>query len=608
MKFDWFVVPFLSGLFFVFFFTIIQYIRWIKQLSRGERALIKKYIMSRKFSQALKEIFQESLLHRKIFRTNPLLGYMHASLAFGWFLLIVLGNIEVKFYSSYTINPPYVPIFLNFFEPVVSPHFFSKGLKFLMDLLLLIILSGVALAFLKRFTSRHFGMKRSVQHIWFDRLSILSLWLIFPTRLVAESFSAAIYHNGSFLTETIGKLLASFLPVTSLIYPSWWTYSIVLGIFFFSLPFSRYMHIPTEILLIILRKAGIYPSYYTHPYHQVEIQSCSRCGICVDICQLSTLSHQVQPSYYLRSLRYDFSHKDQTENCLLCGRCNSACPVGIDTVRIRQHERALTQKFTDVQNTFKKNSKNIHEIDVLYFAGCMTHLSPGIKKSMRTLLQESGLNWKMLDEEDTICCGRPLLLSGQIFAANQVMMQTRMIIEESKAKVLVTSCPICYKTFKENYRLNSEVLHHTQWIARLCEQNKLKIKFQNYKVKYHDPCELGRGMQIYEEPRKILSLFSILQRHEYEKEKSLCCGGSLGNVRISLREKKIVANTAIQDININDIDFLITSCPLCKKSFDSLSSVPVLDIAEFTVLHLEKSKNNHPLVSEKEYTVIATSR
>ncbi|MGC8802299.1 MAG: (Fe-S)-binding protein [Bacteroidales bacterium] len=592
MKFDWFVLPFLAGLTFVLVFCCLKFYQWIQRLPRGEKDLLKKHVFSPNLWISVKEIMAESLLHHKIFRTHSLLGYMHASLAFGWFLLIVIGNIEVKFYTPYAINPPYVPIFLNFFEPHTAPHFFGKGFRFIMDFLLLIILSGVALAFLKRFRLNRFGMQRTVQHHLLDKLAIISLWCIFPARLLAESLSAAMYHNGSFLTNTVGKWLSA-LPVDSLLYPAWWGYSIVLGVFFFALPFSRYMHIPTEVLLIILRNAGIRSRYFSHPYQEVETHACSRCGICIDACQLAMIGYSIQPAYYLRSLRYKIPHHHSTENCLLCGRCVEACPVGIFSTEIRRHEKAISHEMDSAHYDFAPAPASKEKsVEILYFAGCMTHLVPAIKKAMITILNQSGYSWQMLDANESVCCGRPLLLAGQIAAANQVIINTRSLIERIHARMLVTSCPICLKTFKENYRLRMKVLHHTQFINLLQKQQRIDLIRKEIKVKYHDPCELGRGMNVYNEPREVLNGIAHLLPTGYEKEKALCCGGSLGNTFIDVDTKQQIAANTLQQMNVYAIDYLVTACPLCQKTFSSVSAVPVKDIAELTAENITSKIKN----------------
>lgn len=604
MKFDWFVLPFLSGLTFVLAACCIKYYQWIQRLSRGEKALLKKHLFSSNFWISVKEIISESLLHRKIFRTHSLLGYMHTSLAFGWFLLIVLGNIEVKFYTPYVVNPPYVPIFLNFFEPQTAPHFFGKGFRFVMDLLLLIILSGVALAFFKRFRPSRFGMQHTIRHHPLDKLAIISLWCIFPARLLAESLSAAIYHNGSFLTNTVGKWLST-LPVHSLLYPAWWGYSIILGMFFFALPFSRYMHIPTELLLIIFRNAGIRSRYFSHPYQEVETHACSRCGICIDACQLAAIGHAVQPAYYLRSLRYEKNQRHTTEDCLLCGRCVEACPVGIFSTEIRRHEKATGHEMDSTRYGFVPSTlAKEKSIEILYFAGCMTHLVPAIKKAMIAILNHSGYSWQMLDADESICCGRPLLLAGQITAANQVIMNTRSLIEHTHARILVTSCPICFKTFRENYRLRMTVLHHTQFINLLQKDQRIDLNRKEIKVKYHDPCELGRGMNVYNEPREVLNEIAHLLPTSYEKEKALCCGGSLGNTYLNVDIKQQIAAKTLQQMQVSTADYLVTACPLCQKTFSAVSSVPVKDIAELVAENItgnaNRSVNKISLIAEYE--------
>ena len=99
------------------------------------------------------EVIGECLLHRRIFRVNPLLGYMHMSLAFGWFLLIVVGWIETVAYLGLRWVPLQGHVFFKYFAPTLmlreKPFF-----DFVMDLLLLFVLSGVALAWAKRFGSR----------------------------------------------------------------------------------------------------------------------------------------------------------------------------------------------------------------------------------------------------------------------------------------------------------------------------------------------------------------------------------------------------------------------------------------------------------------------
>ena len=214
MTFDLFVLPFFLGLITLLVTLIVKYTRWIKGFEPADRELFRNNIFTKKSLDATGEVFMESLLHRKMWRRNKLLGYMHMSFALGWFLLIVCGNLESRIYSKVHLNPPYYPIFLKYFIAdgrVLSHELMSiPGVfRLLMDILLLFVLSGLVLALLKRASSHWFGLKKTTKHILFDRIAITTLWLIFPLRLLAESLTATHHHHGSFLTNNIGEFLGS---------------------------------------------------------------------------------------------------------------------------------------------------------------------------------------------------------------------------------------------------------------------------------------------------------------------------------------------------------------------------------------------------------------
>jgi Fe-S oxidoreductase len=582
MKFDYFVLPFTLGLAFLLFYLAITYTRWYLRLDKPDKKAIRKGFFSFKLFSALREILLESLLHRNIFRKNLLLGFMHMSLAFGWFLLIAIGNLESRIYDPTAMNPPYVPIFFKFFNTTVHAFPLHKFFSVFMDLLLLMVLTGVMLAWGKRIRSRAYGMKRTTKLSLGDKLAMTSLWFIFPLRLLAESFTHAVYGSGDFLTGTVGNSLGSFLPASSLFYPAWWAYSLALGIFFIALPFSRYMHIPTEVVLIFSRHFGLKEKKEHSPITDVEVHSCSRCGICIDTCQLAFAGgiKQVQSAYQLRAIRYQ--HIDPTEhlNCMMCGRCDSACPVGINIKNIRLISRNKLNGYPIDKNEFVKSTVQPVKADVLYFGGCMTHQTPAIKKSMTKILRSAGVNYWFMDEQGGICCGRPSILTGHTEQAEAIINSNVQIIQQTGAKILVTSCPICYKVFSQDYQLDIKVLHHSQYIYQLMTDGKLGVNGIGSNAVYHDPCELSRDIRIYEEPRSILEKIVRLVPSSYEKDNSLCCGGSLANLSISMEKRLEITQDAIDRLTIQKPDMLITSCPQCKKTFEKASGIPVKDLAE----------------------------
>ena len=287
MQFDPFVIPFNIGLYFILIYAVARSVHWFRNLSRSDKLRLQRGFFGVAFVKSLKEIFMESLIHRKILKSNFRLGYMHMSLAFGWFLLILFGTIEANIFSTRHLNPSYKAIFFKFFNPDHGRTGFEAVYSFLMDFILAFILSGLILAIIKRFSSKVVGMKKTTRHRTIDKIALTALWLIFPSRLIAESLTSGAHGTGSFLTGSLGSVLASFLPANELAYPFWWLYSLSLGTFFILLPLTRYMHIPTKLFLIFARNSGIRTGDQAGAFTEIQIYSCSSCGICIDACQLN---------------------------------------------------------------------------------------------------------------------------------------------------------------------------------------------------------------------------------------------------------------------------------------------------------------------------------
>jgi len=616
MQFDPFIIPFNIGLNFILLYVVARSVIWFRELSRPDKLRLQRGFFGSAFAMSLKEIFMESLIHRKILKTNLRLGYMHMSLAFGWFLLILFGTIEADVFGAKHLNAPYKAIFFRFFNPEHGRSGFEAVYGFLMDLILAFVLSGLLLAVLKRFYSRIVGMKKTTQLKITDRIALTALWLIFPSRLLAESFTCGAYGTGSFLTGSLGSFLASFLPAKEMAYPFWWLYSLSLGTFFILLPITRYMHIPTELFLIFMRNAGIRTGDREGTYSEVEVHSCSSCGICIDTCQLnhSVGITTIQSAYLMKGIRNNEDITDIAENCLMCGRCDQVCPVGIELYPIRMMQRRKESAEYHYKNIYKGylrsrvpvaaakeaeplsyNYLPVNEpktTDVIYFAGCMTHLTPTIKNSMIKILDASGLEYLFLDENGGACCGRPMMLAGQDREARELINYNSQMIWKSGAKTLVTSCPICYKVFKESYHLDAEILHHTQFIRQLIDNNRVSLKFLRKKVVYHSPCDLGRGSGVYDEPREVLNYISRLEDTRYMDSNSQCCGGSLGNMRLSSEQRRKIAIDAAEILTESKPDILATACPLCKKTFSAVTDTKVSDISEIVAEALTSPVNS----------------
>lgn len=597
-----FVLPFMVGMVFVLAYCIIGALRIIMQLdSKDRNTFFKSLINPKIMARNIRDWFCDCLFHVKLWKRNKLLGYMHSSIAFGWFMLIIIGHIEVFLYTPQRVHQLWYPIFFRYFVAATESTMKGSFFFFLMDFFLLIVLSGIILAIIKRVRSRFFGMRRTTRASMTDTIGLYALWCIFPLRLLSEGFTADI-SGGSFLTKSLNGVLNSFLSDQMNMLPTWWAYSIALGIFLCILPFSRYMHIPAEILLIPMRNAGLKVSHARNGLARIQVYSCPSCGVCIDACPMSAVKANTKDTtvYLNRQIkRYNENRiAEISDKCLLCGKCSAVCPVGVQGDRIRVYQRSIRNYgiSPDYSNIDTKSLSILNNINVIpqnnyvsspdkekviYFAGCMTALTPSIQKSMASILNKCGSDYIFMDKEGGICCGRPMWMAGRFAQAEQMIEKNTEIIKNSGADILLLSCPICYKIFKEKYELEGiEILHHTEYIDRKIRQGILRPEKGTVKYVYHDPCELGRGCGIYDEPRRILSSAGELVEARMKGQESICCGGSLGSLTMGLDKRKPLTENALANLTISQPDEIVTACPLCLSTFSRYSDRPVRDIAE----------------------------
>lgn len=600
--FNTFVLPFMFGMLFVLGWCLIGAVRIIFQLTPDDR---KKFFLSflnpKIMLKNIRDWFCDCLFHVKLWKRNKLLGYMHSSIAFGWFMIIVLGHIEVFLYTPQRMHQMWYPIFFRYFVAVTDSTMKGSFFFFLMDFFLLVVLSGIVLAIIKRARSRIFGMRRTTRASITDLIGLYSLWAIFPLRLLAEGFTADI-SGGSFLTKSLNLVLHSFLSDQMNMLPTWWAYSIALCIFMCILPFSRYMHIPAEILLIPMRNAGIPVRHARKGIARLQVYSCPGCGVCIDACPMGVVKANSKDAtvYLNRQIKRNNERRIEeiSDKCLLCGKCTAVCPVGVEGDRIRIAQRSirpynLTPDYSNIDensailtvNNFVSTKNNIvsntNNERVLYFAGCMTALTPGIRKSMESVLRKAGVSYEMMDKDGGICCGRPMLMAGRKAPAKEMIRKNTNIIKASGATTLLLSCPICLKVFKEEYELEGiEIIHHSEYMDRLIAEGRLHVESSDVRYAYHDPCELGRGCGIYEQPRRVVVAAGQLVEGAKSGKESICCGGSLGSLSLGFEQRKLMTENALNNLTADNPDAIVTACPLCKTTFGRYADRPVVDIVE----------------------------
>ena len=598
--YDPFVLPFVFGMTFVLVYCLVALVKILIQLKPADR---QKFALSlitpTTIAKNIRDLFCDCLFHVKLWKRNKVLGYMHSSIAFGWFMIILLGHVETILYIPERLHKLYYPIFFRYFMEVKGETLQGSFFFFLMDFFLLVILSGITIAIIKRFRSRIVGMRRTTKLTLTDRIGLYSLWAIFPLRWIAEGFTAGVA-GGSFMTVPINWLLHNFMSKPENFTAAWWAYSIALGTFMTVLPFTRYMHIPSEILLIPMRNAGLPVRHTRKGFALTMLYSCPSCGVCIDACPMGVQKKNVQDAtvYMVRNLKRRNPKRslEIAEKCLMCGKCAALCQVQMDACGLRLAYRTSQEK---EHNQIPADFGYLGAVDplpqlgeqkVLYYAGCMSSLTPVISRSVQQVLKAAGVEYELMDKDGSICCGRPLMLSGRQEEARRLIEKNRQLIEESGARILLVSCAICYRIFKEQYDLiGVEVMHYTEYFNRLIKEGRLRVRNGHQTLVYHDPCDLGRGCGIYDAPRQALQAVGQLVPAAKEREESICCGGSVGSLTLRYEDREPITRGALDNLTANNPEQIVTACPLCLKTFGRFAPVPVADFAEVLAQNLEQA-------------------
>ena len=242
-------------------------------------------------------------------------------------------------------------------------------------------------------------------------------------------------------------------------------------------------------------------------------------------------------------------------------------------------------------------SKGNHP-EILFWVGCAgsyDQRAQSITKAFATILNKVGINYAILGTEE-MCTGDPARRAGNEFMFQMMAYQNINLLNTYHVKKIVTACPHCFNTLKNEYPElggNYEVIHHTVFLQSLLDEGKIILKdggaFKGKKITYHDSCYLGRSNNIYEAPRKVLEALDVeLIEMKRCKSNGLCCGAGgaqmfkeeeKGSIRINWER----ANEAIE----TKAGIIAAACPFCNtmmsdgvKGKEKENEIQVLDVAE----------------------------
>lgn len=319
--------------------------------------------------------------------------------------------------------------------------------------------------------------------------------------------------------------------------------------------------------------------------------------------------------------------------CTTCRACEQACPVFIEYVQeIVEMRRYLVQvedrfpnevrrafKNMEVNNNpwgigfatrgdwakefgIKEMSEDPGELDVLFWVGCAGSFDDRNKKvtaALVKIMKAAGLRFAILGKEEG-CSGDPARRIGNEYLYQTLAEQNVTTMNGYNVKKVVTACPHCFNTIKNEYPQfggNYEVQHHSELIAQLVKEGRIKIRPGAAEtITYHDSCYLGRYNEIYEQPRQLLEAAGLrLAEMRLSRTTGRCCGA--GGGRMWMEEHGV----NVKDLRLQDAleletqpKMIASACPFCLTMLsdavatkDMVGQVATRDIAEIVADHLE---------------------
>ena len=363
-----------------------------------------------------------------------------------------------------------------------------------------------------------------------------------------------------------------------------------------------------------------------------EIMACIMCGFCRAGCptyvetSLESINARgrVILAYHLLTGRLKPSKElaERFYKCTTCLNCNAICPAGIKVSDIVQAARVrlveagylppihgtLIQSIEEKGNPFgeaKEKRSDIYpaqfkfkeKASTLLFFGCVaSYQDVNLIPSTLKIMNQANIDYTTLGNEES-CCGYISYLVGDQKEFERCIKNNISHFERKGLKEIVTTCAGCYRTFKDLYPKhngfpNVQVYHTVEYLEKLIANGKLNFKNgAKLKVAYHDPCDIGRHMNIYDPPRNVIRAIPSVELIEFPQNRNLakCCGGGGGLKAYDTEMSLEIAYKRAQQATTMGADTIVSACPACKSNLqlgaarlrkEKKGRIKVMDITE----------------------------
>lgn len=372
--------------------------------------------------------------------------------------------------------------------------------------------------------------------------------------------------------------------------------------------------------------------------------ACIQCFRCQEVCPAYNTGKLLSPAALEINKRYHFNSGGTTDvamtdliseeavwACTSCGACVDICPVGNEPMRdildIRRNLSMMESAFPkQLETAFKGMERNVNpwnvsqgdrmkwaegmsvptieqnaEPEILWWVGCAPATDSRAQKTAQAfakILNTAGVNYAVLGKNEA-CTGDSARRAGREDIFFGLASQNVEILNEVAPKRIVTTCPHCLHTIKNEYPAfggNYQVIHHTQLINELVGAGKISMNLEgdNMKITFHDPCYLGRHNKVTDAPRDALKSAGV-ETVEMPRNgaKSFCCGA--GGAQMWKEEEQGTARvnaTRFAEAKSTGADTVAVGCPFCLTMMTDASkgdggTIQVKDVAEIVAERLK---------------------
>ncbi len=575
-------------------------------------------------AERLKRLFVHALAQRRTAQERYA-GAFHRFITYG-FIVLTIATIVVALDADFGTS-------------IMQGAFYLYFQSLIVDVFGVLVLVGIGMAAVRRYVRR----PEKLVYTGEATLLLAAIFVIALTGFLVEAWRIEATRDPWAAWSPFGNLLgrasAALMSADAMRDAHralWWLHLVASFAFIAWLPYTKLEHVVTSPLNIYASNlAPIGASLKSVDFDRehlgvsaledftwkdlLDLDACTECGRCTAVCPAHAAGKALSPRDLILELRdgdemlRSATAPERLFECTTCAACVEACPVFIEQmpkiVDMRRHLVMEQAEFPDgMQSAVMSLEKRGHpfsgtqatrldwteglavehvstarDAEVLFWVGCGGALVERNQKVIRAtaqLLHKANVKFAVLGRDEK-CCGDPARRIGNEFLFETLAKDNIAKFERHQVKKIVTPCPHCFNTFRNEYPQYGgtlEVHHHSEFLSELVEEGRLAPAPQS-KVTFHDPCYLGRQNGVYDAPRAIAGSSIEMER---SRNKSFCCGGGGGMSFVDEPADQRVNQERAAEAIASGAEVLATACPFCMTQMEDgiRGRMRVRDISE----------------------------